>query len=306
MAEPKGPFSAPRLKRGLRALLRWLEALGVAAALGLFRLLPLDLASATGRWLCRRLGPLTPVSRYAERNLRLAFPEKTNAEIRGILVAMWENLGGVFAEYAHLDSIRLYVPGSRVEVLNAEEVDRLRDDGRPGIFFSAHFGNWEIAGMGALHRGLPITLIYRAPNNQLVDSLLRRARGNAAIELLPKGAEGGRRAVEVIRAGGHLGMLVDQKMNDGIAVPFFGRAAMTAPALARLALKFDCPVVPAKVERLEGCRFRLTFYPPLKIERSGERERDVLALMTRVNAIIEGWIRERPEQWLWLHRRWPD
>ena len=306
MAEPKGPLAAPRLKRGLRALVRWLEAFGVAAALGSFRLLPLDLASATGGWLCRRFGPLVPVSRHAERNLKLAFPEKTDAEIRRILIAMWEHLGRVFGEYAHLDHIRLYVPGSRVEVVNGHEVDQLRDDGRPGIFFSAHLGNWEIAGMGALHRGLPIALIYRAPNNPVVEALLRRARGNAAAELLPKGAEGGRRAVEVLREGGHLGMLVDQKMNDGIAVPFFGHPAMTAPALARLALKFDLPVVPARVERLVGARFRLTFYPPLRIEKTGERERDVLALMTRVNAIIEGWIRERPEQWLWLHRRWPD
>ena len=305
MAEPKGQI-ARRLKRSLRIAVRWLEALGVAAALGLFRLLPLDLASATGGWLCRRFGPLAPVSRYAERNLRRAFPEKTDAEISGVLVAMWENLGRVFGEYPHLARFRLYEPEGRVEVLGAEHVDRLRDDGKTGIFFSAHIGNWELASLGATQRGLPLTRIYRAPNNPLVDRLIRAARRSVAGELLPKGAEGARRAVAVMRAGGHLGMLVDQKMNDGIAVPFFGRLAMTAPALAQLALKFDCPVVPAKVERLGGTRFRLTIYPPLKIEKSGERECDVLALMTRVNAIIEGWIRERPEQWLWLHRRWSD
>jgi Kdo2-lipid IVA lauroyltransferase/acyltransferase len=301
MAEPKGPLAVR-----LRALVRWLEALGAAAALGMFRALPLDLASATGGWLCRRLGPLAPVSRYAERNLRRAFPDKTDAEIRRLLVAMWEHLGRVLGEYPHLARFRLYEPGSRVEVVGAEHVDRLRDDGKTGIFFSAHIGNWELASLGATQRGLPLARIYRAPNNALVDQLMRAARRSVEGELLPKGAEGARRAVAIMRAGGHLGMLVDQKLNDGIAVPFFGRPAMTAPALALLALKFDCPVVPAKVERLAGCRFRLTIYPPLTIERSGERERDVLALMARVNAIIEGWIRERPEQWLWLHRRWPD
>ena len=107
-------------------------------------------------------------------------------------------------------------------------------------------------------------------------------------------------------AGGHLGILPDQKMNDGIAVPFFGRDAMTAPALARLALRFDCPVVPLRAERTGGARFHIRFYPPLEIPNSGDRQADVLALMTEVNRIIEGWIIERPEQWLWLHRRWPD
>ena len=305
MGEPADPI-AHRLKRGLRFALRWLEALGVAAALGLFRLLPLDLASATGGWLCRHFGPLTPVSRYAERNLRRAFPEKTDAEIRRILVAMWEHLGRVFGEYPHLARFRLYEPGSRVEVLGAEHVDRLRDDGKTGIFFSAHLGNWELASLGATQRGVPLARIYRAPNNPLVDQLIRHARRSVKGELLPKGSDGARRALAIMRAGGHLGMLVDQKMNDGIAAPFFGRPAMTAPALAQLALKFDCPVIPAKVERLRGARFRLTIYPALKIERRGARDGDVLALMTQVNAIIEGWIRERPEQWLWLHRRWPD
>ena len=81
---------------------------------------------------------------------------------------------------------------------------------------------------------------------------------------------------------------------------------MTAPALAQLALRFDCPVVPARVERLEGAHFRLTAYPPLEIVRSGEHQKDVLELMTRVNALIEEWVRARPEQWLWLHRRWPE
>lgn len=95
-------------------------------------------------------------------------------------------------------------------------------------------------------------------------------------------------------------------MNDGIAVPFFGRPAMTAPALAQFALRFDCPVVPARVERLGGARFRLTIQPPLEIQKSGDRQADVLAAMTEVNRIIEGWVRDRPDQWLWLHRRWPD
>lgn len=100
-------------------------------------------------------------------------------------------------------------------------------------------------------------------------------------------------------------MLVDQKMTDGIAVPFFGRDAMTAPALAQFALKYDAPIIPVRSERLEGARFRITFYPELKTPKTGDRHADILAIMTNVNASMESWIRERPEQWLWLHRRWP-
>jgi Kdo2-lipid IVA lauroyltransferase/acyltransferase len=290
----------------LRTVVRWIEGAAVLAAFGIFRLMPFDWASALGGRICRTCGRFLPVSRYAEKNLRAAFPEKSNAEIDGILADMWENLGRVFGEYPHLGEIRLYERGSRVEVINPEYLDRLREDGEPGIFFSAHTGNWEIASMGATQRALPLTRIYRAPNNPLVDRLMRWSRRKIAGELLPKGGQGARRAVAMIRKGGHLGMLIDQKLNNGIAVPFFGRPAMTAPSLAELALKFDCPIVPARVVRLNGAHFRLFVYPPLEIVKTGDREHDIHTLMTRVNAIIEGWIREYPEQWLWLHRRWPD
>jgi KDO2-lipid IV(A) lauroyltransferase len=95
-------------------------------------------------------------------------------------------------------------------------------------------------------------------------------------------------------------------MNDGIAVPFFGREAMTAPAAARLALRFDCAVVPVRVERLPRAHFRIVADPPIDYRRTGDTERDTLALMTQVNQVLERWIRDKPEQWFWLHRRWPE
>lgn len=283
-----------------------LEAALLTLAYHLFAALPFDLASAIGGWIARTLGPHLTVTKTAVGNLKRAFPEKSDGEIAHIVRGMWDNLGRVAGEYPHLDELELYEPGGRVEVVGAEYVDLLRDDGKAGIFFSAHFGNWELASMSATQRDLPLTRIYRPPNNPLADRLIRRARRHITGELLPKGSEGARRAIEIVRGGGHLGMLVDQKMSDGIPVPFFGREAMTAPALAQIALRFRCPVVPARVERVGGARFLITIYPPLKMPDSGDRQADVKAAMALVNRTIEGWIRERPEQWLWLHRRWPD
>jgi KDO2-lipid IV(A) lauroyltransferase len=153
---------------------------------------------------------------------------------------------------------------------------------------------------------VPLHLVYRPANNPAVEQIYREGRAGIAAGLIPKGAEGARQAVRVLREGQQLGILIDQKMNDGIPVPFFGRDAMTAPALARLAFKFDCTILPVQVERLNGARFRLTVHPPLPLERSDDIQRDTLLLMTRANAMLESWIRQRPGQWLWLHRRWPD
>jgi KDO2-lipid IV(A) lauroyltransferase len=218
---------------------------------------------------------------------------------------MWDNLGRVAAEYPHLRGIRVFEPGGRVETHGFEHMDRAVASGRRMIIFSGHIANWEIGMLAAVQYGITVAQIYRAANNPLVDRMITRFRGDAG-ELIPKGAVAARRAIATLRSGAHLTMLADQKLNDGIPVPFFGRPAMTTSALASLALRFDCDVLPARVERLRGAHFRLTVFPALPLPRSGNPHADVAALMAQVNAILESWIRDRPGEWFWVHRRWPD
>lgn len=272
---------------------------------GIFRFLPLDCASALGGAVARGIGPFLGVSKRARRNVSRALPGLSETQIAGVVSSMWDNLGRLAAEYPHLRKIRVFEAGGRVETHGFEHVDRAVAAGRRMIFFFGHIANWEIAMLAGVQYGIPVAQIYRAGNNPLLDRMIARFRGDEA-ELIPKGTVAARRAIAALRGGTHLTLLVDQKMNDGIPVPFFGRLAMTAPALAVLALRFDCDVLPARVERLDGARFRLTVFPPLPVTRSSEPHSDAAALMARVNAMLEMWIRDRPEQWLWLHRRWPD
>jgi KDO2-lipid IV(A) lauroyltransferase len=287
-----------------RRIRHFLEGAAVRLALAAFRPMGIDAASSVGGWIAGTIGPRHKTSRRAARNLRHAFPEAPAAEIDRIIRAMWENLGRVAGEYPHLHDLDLYGGGGRIEVVGAENIDAVRDDRRPGLFFTAHFGNWEITPLGIIQRGLPFAYVYRPANNPIVDRIIYEARHDERIEQVPKGMIGARRALALLSTGGQLGMLVDQRMNDGIPVPFFGRDAMTAPALAQLALRFHCPVVPMKAERLRGARFRLTYFPPMEAVDTGDRAGDVAAFMRRVNAMIEEWVRERPEQWFWLHQRW--
>jgi Kdo2-lipid IVA lauroyltransferase/acyltransferase len=301
---PNTPADPPRLADRL-------EAGGAALLLGALGLLPIDWASAVGGAAARRIGPLLGISKRARINLRRAFPELPEAKIERIIVGMWNNLGRVAAEYPHLRDIRIFAPDGRVETHGFEHMDRAVAAGRRMIIFSGHIANWEIGALAAVQYGFTIsrtyrvTQIYRAANNPLVDRLIARCRGDRG-EYIPKGAVAARRAFAALHRGEHLTMLADQKLNEGIPVPFFGRPAMTATALALLALHFDCDVLPARVERLGGARFRLTVFPPLPLPRTGDKAADVAALTAAVNSILESWIRERPEQWLWLHRRWPD
>jgi KDO2-lipid IV(A) lauroyltransferase len=287
----------------IRALRRAIETALVWGAFATFGWLSIDSASRLGGFIGRTLGPRLPVSRRARDNLHRAFPKLGGPEIERVVVGMWDNLGRVAAEYPHLGKIDCYAEGGRVEVIGVEILDRLSDEGASCIFFGGHIANWEIAPLGAAQRGMVLHYIYRRANNLSVERIVRAARAPGGGRLAPKGRRGTRLIAAALRDGDHLGMLVDQKFNEGIAVPFFGRDAMTSPALATLHRLHGCRVVPARVERLGGARFRLTVYPPLEIPA---READAYTIMCGVNTILEGWIRERPEQWLWLHRRWPN
>ena len=294
-------------KRSAAKLLRYaVEGAVVTALFALFRLLPLPLASGLGSALAGTFGPLLPLHARARRNLKRALPDLSPAEIKSTLAEMWCNLGRVAGEYPHLKKFQAYSPGGRIQVVGKEHLAAAKGVPKGALFFTGHLGNWEVSGLPLIQFGLPIAFIYRAPNNPFVDRLITRARGTGITEnAIAKGASGAREIVRQVKEGGYTAMLVDQKLNDGIAVPFFGRDAMTAPALAQLAFKYDLPVWPVRTERLGGCRFRVTVYPKLELSRSDDYARDVAEAMSQINLILEGWIRERPGQWLWLHNRWP-
>jgi KDO2-lipid IV(A) lauroyltransferase len=283
-----------------------LEGAVAIAGYSFFEFLPLDWASGLGGFLARKIGPRLGLNKRARKNLSRAMPELSPDAIERIIAGMWDNLGRLVAEYPHLGAFRVYDGDGRVEIVGAENIRAQAAGGKGAIFFSGHFGNWEVAPLAVTQAGLGAVEIYRPANNPLVDKLLNRARSVIGTELVPKGTVAARRAIAALQEGRHIAMLVDQKMNDGIAVPFFGHDAMTAPALAQLALRFDCAIMPARVERLKGARFRIVMSPPIEITPTGDRQADTLAIMTAVNAEIESWLRERPEMWLWLHRRWPD
>ncbi len=291
----------------MRKLLHLLEAGVVVGMYHLLGLLPRRVASDIGGAFARFVGPKLPLSNRARKNLRRFMPELGDDGIEKTIREMWDNLGRTAAEYPHLTRFTAFVPDADIEVLGTAHVDAAKAAGKPIIFFAAHLANWELAGLAAARYDTPVHLVYREANNRHVETLFRHGRGEFAAGLIPKGASGARLAMQALKEGKHLGMLLDQKMNDGIAVPFFGADAMTAPALGVLALRYDCAILPVHVERLgSAAKFRVTVEPPLSVPEGTDKNERLKTLLISVNARMEEWIRQRPGQWLWLHRRWPD
>ncbi len=271
-----------------------------------FSILPVDTASALGGWIGRTFGSRLSVSNNARRNLKSTYPDWSDHQVETIVISMWNNLGRTAGEHPHLSQFNPYQKNSRVEVVGFENCEKFLRANTPCLFFSGHIANWEISPLAAKGLGLIMHLVYRRANNPFFDKLVQKGRNVLEGDFYPKGSDGAKGLLRSLKKGANVAMLVDQKMNDGISVPFLGRNAMTAPALAELALRYKCPIIPARVERLQGAHFRLTLLPPLQIQNSGNKGADILKIMTEVNVLLGDWISEKPEQWLWVHNRWPD
>jgi KDO2-lipid IV(A) lauroyltransferase len=195
------------------------------------------------------------------------------------------------------------------EIVTLEGLENIRQSvsSQNGVlYFTAHLANWEMGPRIFSDLGYPVSIVYRKGNNPWIGSLIQKMRSSYLVSAIPKGKTGSREIMKRLHNGERVGILVDQKMNDGIKSVFFGMEAMTAPAIARLALKFQCPVVPVRVVRQNACSFRVIVLPPLPVDRTGDTEKDTQTLIDKINKMVEEWVRERPGQWIWLHNRWPN
>lgn len=262
---------------------------------GLFKILPVRVASYAGGCLGALAGYFASRrNRVGLINLRIAFPEKTEAERRLILRRMWWHWGRFYAEMPHGKT--LY---RQADVIGLDYLKQAAASGRGGFVCSAHLGNWEPAVSEPLFDDFYLNPVYRRANNPWLDKLMFQRRKGV---LIPKGVSGARKIVEVIHRKGYVVMLCDQKLREGISVPFFGKPAMTAPAIAAMALRLKVPVFMARSIRQPDGRLRIEVSPALEMPPEGMPDA-AYRIMCRINQIIEGWIRENPEQWLWIHRR---
>lgn len=296
--------------RDLGAKLFSLALIGFVRGLfAILRLLGPERSSNMGGALLRFAGPFLPVHKVALANIRAAFPEKEPEQVARIAAGAWENLGRTAAEYAHLKVLFDYDHDNRgaparVEVEGIDHFNALRDDGRAGIIFSTHLANWELPAICAATYGLEATAVFRPPNNPGIARVVHEIR-SGSMGGLAASKQGAAFAMQaVLENGGHLGMLIDQHFTRGVAVPFFGQPALTNPVLGKFARRFDCPVHGVRVIRLPGYRFKLQLTPALDLPRDAGGEVDVEGAMAMMTGIVEGWVRENPEQWLWMHRRW--
>ncbi|MDR1827750.1 MAG: lipid A biosynthesis lauroyl acyltransferase [Methylobacteriaceae bacterium] len=289
-------------------LLETLVVFGVRLVFLIERGLGRTVSSAIGGALLRVFGRFVAADSTMKRNLENVFPEKSREARESLARGAWDNLGRVGAEYAHLDTMvdidSTHLTGAIVELVGAEHFFAVRDDGRPGLFFSGHLGNWELLSVCAHRLGLNLISVFRAPNDPGIARIIHEIRGRTMGSLQAAGAGAAQKMVDALESGAHLGMLIDQHLGKGVPVEFMGRPALANPTLAKLARRFDCPVHGARVIRLPHGRFRIEVTPPMRFDRDADGHIDVVKATQLMTSTIDAWVREYPDQWLWMHRRW--
>ena len=299
-----------RLRRGLKATGNAIAGQLAIGVIKIMRLVPPDAMENAAARLMRRIGPLFKEHKIGRANLTAAFPEKSPQEIEDILLGVWDNLGRVGAEFTQLDRLidfNLEHPERGRLDIGPElyaGFQRLANDNKPALVFTAHLANWELPAVFAASQKLDSAALYRRPNIAAIDNWLRQTRAANMGELIATGLDAPVRIADALKRGAHIGMLVDQYYVRGVEVTFFGRKTNANPLIARLAQHFDCPIHGVRVIRLPGNRFTADLTEEVKPVRDAKGDVDIAATMQVITTIMEGWIREHPEQWLWLHRRW--
>jgi Kdo2-lipid IVA lauroyltransferase/acyltransferase len=272
----------------------YIEAAGIATLMFTFYIMPVDMASRLGGWLARKIGPHTGLHRVARRQI-IEFLSDEDAD--QIVNDMWDNLGRTIAEYPHLE----YIARHRITTTNNSGADIATLKNDPALFIGGHFANWEVTPLAMLKDGdITPDVIYRAPNNPLVGRMLNRFRGmRGRITTHSKSRDGMRGVLAALAHRRQVGILIDQKYNEGVALPFFGKPAMTSTAFAALAQRFKCPIYPVQITRDNGVHFNVIIHPPM--DTTGTLN----DMTTMANKMIEDWMLAYPAQWLWVHQRWP-
>lgn len=273
-----------------------------------FLLFPLKTASNIAAKIAIFVGKKHKVNKLAYNNISKAIPELDESKKQSILTKMWDNLGRIVGEYPHICN---YNDKKLSKIITYSDnfkknIEILKSEKKGGIIISGHIGNWEVGPKSLTMQGLKINVVYRPLNNPYVEKLTADMRQKyGGVKLIPKSAKGNRQIIEAIKKGEFVIILADQKISEGQPIKFFHDEAITTTSIARIALKYDISVIPARVIRQNNHHFIIDMDSPMsKKAKNDKKDLDVIEFSAMINNKLENWIRQYPEQWFWVHNRW--
>jgi len=282
----------------------FLEFTIVLSLFATFRIIGLQSASFMGSYLAKIFGPLFRSKRIIEKNLKICFKKIDQKEIKRISLGMWDNIGRTFSEYIFLKNFQKN-HNHLIKLNGAEYLDEIKNNKKPVVFVSGHLANFELLGTKLNRYGIRFCAIYRPLNNIFLNPIMEYLRLKYVCPIMiKKGRSNIRELLNKIKSGYSVIIIADQRTSEGKKIEFFNCPALTTTIPAQISLKYNCKIVPLRMERLSYNNFEMTIYKPFEYKKSDNYEKDTYNLTLQVNKQLEKMILERPEQWLWSHNRW--
>ena len=290
------------MKKFLKQLQHYLEYVVLKAIVGCLRFNNIDRSANICSFIARKIGPLLPVNNIARKNIANALGN--DADSKQLIIDLWDNFGRFIGEFPFVQSMTQEEMDRRVKIIGLENILELKQRNQPYLLFLGHLANWEFLSK-VINQFYPRWgIVYRIASNSCINKFINKQRNSRDIRFIAKGKTGVRDLIKSIKTKESIAMFVDQKMNEGIKVPFFGLSAMTAHGIAKLALQLKYPIVPCQFVRTKGSYFEVIIHKPLEYSQSSDEDQDCYNIMLNINQILEDWILQHPEQWLWFHNRW--
>ena len=267
----------------------------------LFKILRYRLASNFGSYLGKSFGPLFRSKKTIYSNIKKAFPNYTENQIKEVIKNMWSNYGRIFAEYIFISHFRNKNLSKNIEIEGIKVIEKIKEKKENVIFVSGHFNNFELMAMEIERSGINLAAIYRPLNNIFINKFMENIRKKYICKhQLKKGVSGVRESLKLFKKGYSIALMLDQRVSEGIRVNFFNEPALTTTIPAQFVKKFKCKIVPIYIERYNKFYFKLKIKKPILFnENEGEEN-----ITLKLNKIIEEMIISNPAQWIWSHNRW--
>jgi len=267
----------------------------------LFKIFGFKISSKIGGKLFEIIGPIFRSKKLIHTNIKKAFPKNNSVEIKKLTKLMWNNYGRVFAEYMFIKDFRFEKIDSKIEIIGQEILDEIKKSNKPVVFISGHFSNFELMAMQIEKAGIKLSAIYRPLNNIFLNRIMEKIRKKYICKnQIKKGIAGTRELIKFQRNNYSIALMIDQRVSEGEKVNFFNQEAYTTTIPAQLAKKFDMPIVPIFIERVNDTNFKIKISEPVNFLKSDS----IKDITCKLNVIIEEMILKNPTQWIWSHNRW--
>ena len=266
-----------------------------------FKIIGPKLSSNISGKIFEIIGPFFRSKKIIYNNIKRALPEINEKNLKNIENSMWNNYGKIFAEYIFLKDFRYGKLASNVQIEGQEILNDIKENNKQVIFISGHLSNFELMAMFIEKSGINLSAIYRPLNNIFLNGIMENIRKKYICKnQIKKGLAGLKKLIKLKKKNYSTALMIDQRVSEGILSPLFNEKALTTTIPAQLVKKFNIPIVPVYIERIDGLKFKITINQPISFTQDTSQQQ----ITDNLNQILEKFILSKPENWIWSHNRW--